>query len=66
MDINKKYLKQNVEYTKQDLANFNQTAKDMGLNFSIGSLDNLADDYETAEKLAKKYGEDITAEFNAA
>lgn len=66
MDINKKYLKQNAEYTKQDLAVFNQKAKGMGLNFSIGSLDNLPDDYEKAEKLAKEYGEKITAEFNAA
>lgn len=66
MDINKKYLKQNAEYTKQDLANFNQKASSMGLNFSIGSLDNLANDYEKAEKLAKEYGEKITAEFNAA
>lgn len=66
MDINKKYLKQNAEYTKQDLAVFNQKAKGMGLNFSISSLDNLPDDYEKAEKLAKEYGEKITAEFNAA
>lgn len=66
MDVNKKYLKQNAEYIKQDLANFNQKASSMGLNFSIGSLDNLANDYEKAEKLAKEYGEKITAEFNAA
>lgn len=66
MDINKKYLKQNAEYTKQDLAVFNQKAKGMGLNFSISSLNNLPDDHEKAEKLAKEYGEKITAEFNAA
>lgn len=66
MDINKKYLKQNAEYIKQDLAVFNQKAKGMGLNFSISSLDNLPDDHEKAEKLAKEYGEKITAEFNAA
>nr|DAE20829.1 MAG TPA: hypothetical protein [Siphoviridae sp. ctWhx86] len=66
IDVNKKYLKEIAAYTQKDLADLNTKAREMGLNFSIGSLDELPEKYEKMEKLSKEYGEKITAEFNAA
>lgn len=66
IDVNKKYLKEIAAYTQKDLADLNTKAHEMGLNFSIGSLDELPEKYEKMEKLSKEYGERITAEFNAA